>query len=104
MEEISLNDERQIFFGILTSNSFKTAPAPGAYNRDIYSLSKLKNREKFEGGLKTPEEFEETGNENREEFRQGGGTFFLAGQNIYPCFRFITINIRDLDQVCFFVT
>jgi len=37
----------------------------------------LKNREEFEEtSLKVPK--------NREKFRQGGGTIFLAGQNIYP--------------------
>ena len=57
--------------------------------RDIYSghspLSKLKNREEFEGGLKKTEEFEETSNKtfiikvrkNKEEFRQGEGEQFF---------------------------
>ena len=51
-------------------------------------MSKLKNREEFEGGLKKLEEFEETNNKSPKKqgrIRQGGGTIFLAGQNIYPC-------------------
>ena len=51
-------------------------------------LSKLKNKEEFEGGLKKSEEFEETSNKSpkkQERISTGGGTIFLAGQNIYPC-------------------
>ena len=50
-------------------------------------LSKLKNREKFEGGLKKPEEFEETSNKSPKKTGKNfdrGGTILLAGQNIYP--------------------
>ena len=50
---------------------------PPPLGRDL--LSKLKNREEFEGGLKKPEEFEETVMKvlkNREEFLQGEGNNF----------------------------
>ena len=61
-------------------------------------VSKLKNREEFEGGLKKTEEFEETSNKSPKKqarISTGGGTIFLAGKNIYPCIVFIRLP-RDV--------
>ena len=59
-------------------------------------LSKLKNREEFEGGLKKLEDFEETSNKNpknREEFRQAGEQFFWLARIYTPALDITYVDI-----------
>ena len=53
-------------------------PPPLGREREI--LSKLKNREEFEGGLKRPEEFEETSNKSPKK----QGRISTGGENNFP--------------------
>ena len=62
-------------------------------------LSKLKNREKFEGGLKTQKEFEETGNESPKKtgrrISTGGGNNF-SGWSEYIPLKYIQISSHTI--------